>query len=128
MAYGILHQFPGGTKEQYETSLAAVHVTVDKLPEGQIFHVAGPSAGGWTVNGGLRHQREVSRLPRRRRPSKFTLCSRSKAQPSCGCLGSRLTHLKAATEFFQKNFPAAGRPLANVYDIIMSRAGVLRPA
>ena len=49
MAYGILHQFPGGTREQYETSLAAVHVTVDKLPEGQIFHVAGPSAGGWTV-------------------------------------------------------------------------------
>ena len=48
MAYGIVHQFPGGTKEQYETSLAAVHVSVDKLPEGQILHVAGPSAGGWT--------------------------------------------------------------------------------
>ena len=25
MAYGVVHKFPGGTKEQYETSIAAVH-------------------------------------------------------------------------------------------------------
>ena len=25
MAYGIVHFFPGGTKEQYEASIAAVH-------------------------------------------------------------------------------------------------------
>jgi hypothetical protein len=25
MAYGIVHHFPGGTKEQYEASIAAVH-------------------------------------------------------------------------------------------------------
>jgi hypothetical protein len=49
MAYGIVHHFPGGTKEQYEASIAAVHPTRDSLPKGQIFHAAGPSAGGWTI-------------------------------------------------------------------------------
>ena len=49
MAYGIVHHFPGGTKEQYEASLAAVHPSRDRLPQGQIFHAAGPSAGGWTI-------------------------------------------------------------------------------
>ena len=49
MAYGIVHHFPGGTKEQYEASLGAVHPSRDKLPKGQIFHAAGPSAGGWTI-------------------------------------------------------------------------------
>jgi hypothetical protein len=49
MAYGIVHHFPGGTKEQYEASLAAVHPARDALPKGQIFHAAGPSAGGWTI-------------------------------------------------------------------------------
>jgi hypothetical protein len=51
MAYGIVHHFPGGTKEQYEASIAAVHPTRHSLPEGQIFHAAGPSAGGWTIVG-----------------------------------------------------------------------------
>jgi hypothetical protein len=36
------------TKEQYEASIAAVHPG-DGLPDGQIFHAAGPSAGGWTI-------------------------------------------------------------------------------
>ena len=49
MADGIVHHFPGGTKEQYEASLAAVHPSTDRLPDGQIFHAAGPSAGGWTI-------------------------------------------------------------------------------
>ncbi|GAA1648398.1 hypothetical protein [Georgenia ruanii] len=49
MAYGIVHHFPGGTKEQYEASIAAVHPGPDQLPDGQIFHAAGPSSGGWTV-------------------------------------------------------------------------------
>ncbi len=49
MAYGIVHYFPGGTKEQYEASLAAVHPDRNTLPEGQIYHAAGPSAGGWTI-------------------------------------------------------------------------------
>ncbi|HSE08086.1 MAG TPA: hypothetical protein VLB29_05430 [Nocardioidaceae bacterium] len=49
MSYGIIHHFPGGTREQYEASLAAVHPGPGKLPEGQIFHAAGPSEGGWTI-------------------------------------------------------------------------------
>jgi hypothetical protein len=49
MAYGSVHHFPGGTKEQYEASIAVVHPGRDRLPDGQIFHAAGPSAGGWTI-------------------------------------------------------------------------------
>jgi hypothetical protein len=49
MKYGIVHHFPGGTKEQYEAVLAAVHVATDRLPAGQLFHAAGPSAGGWII-------------------------------------------------------------------------------
>ena len=44
-----MHRFPGGTKEQYEASIAAVHPNDGSLPEGQIFHAAGPSADGWTI-------------------------------------------------------------------------------
>ncbi len=51
MAYGIVHYFPGGTKEQYEASISAVHPGEGCLPEGQTFHAAGPSAGGWTIMG-----------------------------------------------------------------------------
>jgi hypothetical protein len=49
MPYAVVHQFPGGTKEQYEASIAAVHPSRSILPKGQIFHAAGPSAGGWTI-------------------------------------------------------------------------------
>jgi hypothetical protein len=49
MAYAIMHYFPGGTKEQYEASIAAVHPSRDTLPKGQIFHAAGASPGGWTI-------------------------------------------------------------------------------
>jgi hypothetical protein len=49
MAYGIVHHFPGGTKDQYEASIAAVHPSDGSLPDGQIFHAAGPSTGGWTI-------------------------------------------------------------------------------
>jgi hypothetical protein len=48
MAYGVVHQFAGGTKEQYEASVGAVHPS-GRLPEGQLFHAAGPSTGGWTI-------------------------------------------------------------------------------
>lgn len=48
-AHGIVHFFPGGTKEQYEASISAVHPGEGLLPEGQIFHAAGASAGGWTI-------------------------------------------------------------------------------
>lgn len=49
MAYAIMHFFPGGTKEQYEASIAAVHPSRSSLPEGQIFQVAGPTTGGWQI-------------------------------------------------------------------------------
>ena len=49
MAYGIVHRFAGGTEEQYEASIAAVHPSDGSLPEGQVFHAAGPSADGWIV-------------------------------------------------------------------------------
>jgi hypothetical protein len=49
MAYGVVHKFAGGTKEQYEASIAAVHPHGGGLPEGQLLHAAGPSADGWTI-------------------------------------------------------------------------------
>jgi hypothetical protein len=49
MAYGIVHFFEGGTKAQYEASLATVHPDKATLPEGQVYHAAGASDGGWTV-------------------------------------------------------------------------------
>ncbi len=48
MAYGLIHFFSGGTQDQYEKSVAEVHPPTG-LPEGQIFHAAGPSEGGWTI-------------------------------------------------------------------------------
>ena len=49
MAFAILHHFPGGTKEQYEKSVAAVHPSDGSLPPGQIFHASGAAPGGWTI-------------------------------------------------------------------------------
>ncbi len=50
MAYGIIHFFPGGTKAQYDAEVSIVHPNGGaSLPEGQLYHAAGPSPGGWTV-------------------------------------------------------------------------------
>jgi hypothetical protein len=49
MAYGVVHFFPGGTQAQYDASVAAVHPADGSLPEGQLFHAAGASDGGWTI-------------------------------------------------------------------------------
>ncbi|NNF52995.1 MAG: hypothetical protein HKN03_00990 [Acidimicrobiales bacterium] len=49
MAFGITHFFSGGTASQYEATLAAVHPSRDELPEGQLFHAAGPVEGGWLI-------------------------------------------------------------------------------
>jgi hypothetical protein len=49
MAYGVVHKFAGGTKDQYDASINAVHPSDGSLPDGQIFHAAGPSADGWTI-------------------------------------------------------------------------------
>jgi hypothetical protein len=48
MAYAVIHFFPGGTKDQYEASISAVH-PAKGLPAGQFFHAAGASTGGWTI-------------------------------------------------------------------------------
>jgi hypothetical protein len=49
MAYGIVHHYPGGTKQQYEATLEVVHPSKGKLPTGQIYHAAGASADGWNI-------------------------------------------------------------------------------
>jgi hypothetical protein len=49
MSYGVVHQFKGGTKNQYEASIAAIHPADGSLPAGQVSHAAGPSADGWTI-------------------------------------------------------------------------------
>ncbi len=49
MKYGVIHHWADGTKEQYEASIDAVHPSKDQLPEGQIYHMAGPVDGGWTI-------------------------------------------------------------------------------
>jgi hypothetical protein len=49
MAYGVVHFFAGGTQEQYEASIGAVHPSDGSLPDGQTFHASGPSAGGWSI-------------------------------------------------------------------------------
>ena len=48
MAYGITHKFKGGTKEQYEASVAVVHPP-EGLPDGQIHHFAGETPDGWFI-------------------------------------------------------------------------------
>jgi hypothetical protein len=47
--YGVVHFFPGGTQDQYEASIAAVHPGPGLLPSGQLVHAAGPTPGGWTI-------------------------------------------------------------------------------
>ena len=49
MAFGIVHQFAGGTEEQYRNSLAVVHPSDGSLPEGQVFHAAGATPDGWVI-------------------------------------------------------------------------------
>jgi hypothetical protein len=49
MAYGVVHHFAGATEDQYRASVAEVHPSDGSLPEGQLFHFAGPSAEGWVV-------------------------------------------------------------------------------
>jgi hypothetical protein len=49
MSYVVVHQFAGGTQSQYEASVGAVHPADGSLPPGQLTHIAGPSADGWTI-------------------------------------------------------------------------------
>lgn len=45
MAYLMTHFWPGATAEQYRTNLAVVH-PAGGLPDGQLYHAAGPTEGG----------------------------------------------------------------------------------
>jgi hypothetical protein len=48
MAYLITHFWPGATEEQYRATLAVVHPP-GGLPEGQVYHAAGPTDGGFLI-------------------------------------------------------------------------------
>jgi hypothetical protein len=48
MAYLMTHFWPGATEEMYMTQIAAVHPP-GGLPEGQIYHAAGPTEGGFLI-------------------------------------------------------------------------------
>jgi hypothetical protein len=48
MAYVIVNNFDGGTREQYDATVKVVHPP-EGLPAGQSHHYAGPSAAGWVV-------------------------------------------------------------------------------
>jgi hypothetical protein len=49
MTYLMTHFWPGGTEEQYQAMLTAVHPP-EGLPEGQRSHVAGPTDGGYLIS------------------------------------------------------------------------------
>ena len=49
MAYAVVHHFAGGTREQYDASIAAVHPSDGSLPDGQVSHLAGPTSDGWMI-------------------------------------------------------------------------------
>ncbi|MSO38614.1 MAG: hypothetical protein EXQ69_10280 [Acidimicrobiia bacterium] len=49
MQLAVTHFFPGGTKENYDAVIAAVHPSAEELPEGQLFHAAGSVDGGFMV-------------------------------------------------------------------------------
>jgi hypothetical protein len=48
VAYLLTHFWPGGTVEQYRAMTAVVHPH-DGLPDGQIYHAAGPTQGGFLI-------------------------------------------------------------------------------
>jgi hypothetical protein len=48
--FGIVHRFPGGTREQYENVGEVVNPDGgNALPEGELLHLAGPTNDGWLV-------------------------------------------------------------------------------
>ena len=49
MTYLQTHFWKGGTEEQYQSMLKAVH-PAKGLPDGQTAHVAGPTDGGYLIS------------------------------------------------------------------------------
>lgn len=48
MAIALVVEFPGGTQQQYDRSVAALDLQGHTML-GALFHVAGPCEGGWRV-------------------------------------------------------------------------------
>jgi hypothetical protein len=48
MAYLMTHFWPGANEDQYRATVAAVHPQ-GGLPEGQLYHAAGPADGGMLI-------------------------------------------------------------------------------
>ena len=48
MAIGFIFNNPGQTQEQYDVAVEQLNLA-QSLPEGWIFHAAGPTADGWRV-------------------------------------------------------------------------------
>jgi hypothetical protein len=48
MSFVITHFWPGATEAQYRATLAAAH-PAQGLPDGQTYHAAGPTEGGYLV-------------------------------------------------------------------------------
>ena len=48
MAIGFIFNNPGQTQEQYDAAVEQLNLA-ESLPEGWIFHAAGPIDGGWRV-------------------------------------------------------------------------------
>jgi hypothetical protein len=49
MAYALITDNPGGTKEQYEQVMQETGQAGPELGPGQLVHIAGPVEGGWLV-------------------------------------------------------------------------------
>ena len=49
MAYGVVHTFAGGHRGSVRGIDCRCPSRMDGLPEGQVFHAAGPSDDGWTI-------------------------------------------------------------------------------
>jgi hypothetical protein len=48
MAYLLTHFWPGGTEEQCRATIAVVHPP-NGLPDGQVYHAAGPTEGAFLI-------------------------------------------------------------------------------
>lgn len=48
MAFLLAHFWPGGTEDQYRSMIAKVHAA-GGLPDGQIYHAAGETDGGYLI-------------------------------------------------------------------------------
>jgi hypothetical protein len=48
MPYLLTHFWPGGTEQQYRVTIAEAH-PAGGLPEGQRYHAAGPTEGGFLI-------------------------------------------------------------------------------